>query len=357
MSLFTDIEYLHQISYQLPRFKRIDDRTFNCRCPICGDSQKNPNKARGYFYQHGQRLNYKCHNCQLSTTFRSFLKKFDQNTFDSYIRENYKNDNETVNTRKKIVRKTSPIVTEPPTSPVDEEKNEIDTSVVSPPKNPFKTVLDLSDDHPVIEYMLSRKIPLDKYGNFFYIDHMIDIVKDYPKYKELIRTDEMRIVIPFHDKNGVLIGATCRALDDSITPRYVELKFDEESTLAFGMDTVNTKDTVYIVEGAIDSCFVDNSIAVAGMAMQKIKALGLQKENCVLVLDNQPKHRDVVSAMDKFINDGYKVCIWPSVLEGKDINAMVIHGELDEDDVTKIIRNNTFSGLKARLNFNNWKRI
>lgn len=360
MSLFTDIEFLHQISYRLQRFKKIDERTWNCRCSICGDSQKNQAKARGYFYQQGNRLNYKCHNCGVSISFKNFIRQFDQSLFDQYLKANYKDSNETPNFRNKIIRKTTAIweetIPEVVESPIAGLNKVSDATPHWTTGTPFKTVLGLPKNHPIIEYLHARLIPESQFDNFGYIDHMIDLVEVYPKYEKLIKTNEMRLVIPFIDKNGILIGATCRGMRDEI-PRYVELKFVEDVVLAFGMDKVDTSKTVYILEGAIDACFVPNSIAVAGMQMQKLKALNLDKSNCVLVLDNQPKHRDVVNAMDKFITEGYRVCVWPKVVKGKDINAMIISGEVNVDGLVDLIDNNTFSGLLLRLNFNKWKGI
>ena len=50
MSLYVDQKYLNLISNKLPLFKKKKDSTYNCRCIICGDSQKKKNKARGYFF-------------------------------------------------------------------------------------------------------------------------------------------------------------------------------------------------------------------------------------------------------------------------------------------------------------------
>ena len=63
MSIRIDIDYIINLSGQLDRFKKKGDYTFNCRCPICGDSKKNKYKARGYVYEKKEALFFKCHNC------------------------------------------------------------------------------------------------------------------------------------------------------------------------------------------------------------------------------------------------------------------------------------------------------
>jgi hypothetical protein len=51
---------------QLKRFKRVSKNQWQFRCPYCGDSKRNPIKARGYIFPYKGRLFFKCHNCQIS---------------------------------------------------------------------------------------------------------------------------------------------------------------------------------------------------------------------------------------------------------------------------------------------------
>ena len=45
--------------------------------------------------------------------------------------------------------------------------------------------------------------------------------------------------------------------------------------------------------------------------------------------------------------------IWPSTISEKDINDMVMGGH----NVMNLLESNTYSGLKAKIKFNNWKKI
>jgi transcription elongation factor Elf1 len=78
------------ISSRLQRFKKVKNNLYNFRCPICGDSQKNKTKARGYLYQVKNNTNYKCHNCGLNISFNNFLKQIDNTTHKQYIFEKFK---------------------------------------------------------------------------------------------------------------------------------------------------------------------------------------------------------------------------------------------------------------------------
>jgi alkyl sulfatase BDS1-like metallo-beta-lactamase superfamily hydrolase len=73
----------------------------------------------------------------------------------------------------------------------------------------------------------------------------------------------------------------------------------------------------------------------------------------IYVFDNEPRNREIVNRISKTINRGDKVIIWPTNIQHKDINDMVLAG-LNVMDVLKL---NTYSGLEAKIKFNNWKKV
>ena len=75
MHAFLDKKFINLVSGQLERFKWQRPTLANCRCPLCGDSQKNKNKCRGYFYERDGRYYYKCHNCGAACTVSGFLEQ------------------------------------------------------------------------------------------------------------------------------------------------------------------------------------------------------------------------------------------------------------------------------------------
>ena len=79
--MFTEIKYLNLISTQLPLFKKKKDNLWNFRCPVCGDSEKNKTKARGYIFQVKGDLVFKCHNCGIGMGFSKFLEMMDPATY------------------------------------------------------------------------------------------------------------------------------------------------------------------------------------------------------------------------------------------------------------------------------------
>jgi hypothetical protein len=71
-----------------------------------------------------------------------------------------------------------------------------------------------------------------------------------------------------------------------------------------------------------------------------------------MIVDNQPRNKDVAKVLDKIIDRQYNVVIWPQTISEKDINEMVLEGR----DPVKIINKNIFSGLTAKMKFTEWKR-
>ena len=77
-------KYIGLVSSRLQKFKRVKSDLYTFRCPICGDSQKNKNKTRGYIYPVKNNTNFKCHNCGASLSFNNFLKHIDPTLHKQY---------------------------------------------------------------------------------------------------------------------------------------------------------------------------------------------------------------------------------------------------------------------------------
>ena len=135
----------------------------------------------------------------------------------------------------------------------------------------------------------------------------------------------------------------------------VTIKVNKDHPLVFGLDKVNINKTVYVLEGPIDSMFIDNSISVGGSDFKRISNI-TTKENFVMVYDNQPRNIQLVNTMQEMINKGYRVVIWPDFIKEKDINEMILAGK-SVDEVFKIINENACSTLQANLRLKEWRKI
>tara|TARA_R110000765_G_scaffold175764_1_gene280668 strand:+ start:438 stop:683 length:246 start_codon:yes stop_codon:yes gene_type:complete len=75
-----------------------------------------------------------------------------------------------------------------------------------------------------------------------------------------------------------------------------------------------------------------------------------------VIYDNEPRNKEINKQIEKTINQGKSVCMWPDNMKCKDINDMIIDG-YSKEQIQEIITNNTFSGVAAKLRFAEWRRI
>ena len=87
---FLDAKYINLVSPQLIKFSKKKTDLYTFRCPYCGDSSKNRNKTRGYFYRKRNDFFFKCHNCGVGRTLSNFLKDHNTLLHDEYVLERYK---------------------------------------------------------------------------------------------------------------------------------------------------------------------------------------------------------------------------------------------------------------------------
>ena len=319
-----DSKYIGLISSRLQKFKRVKADLYNFRCPICGDSQKHKNKARGYIYPLKADMNFKCHNCGASTTFNNFLKTIDPTLHKQYVMEKFK------------------------------ERNVGRGSIIPEPKFDFKKPvfrkkLDLpkASEVPIArEYLERRKLDPTK---FFFTNKFKQWTNTHKQTFDNITRDESRIVIPLYDIDNNLIGFQGRSLVPN-SVKYITVMINEEAPKIYGLDKVKTEKPIYILEGPFDSTLVENSVAMCGSDLD-VRTFGWC--NYIWVFDNEPRNREIVERNNKAIDRGDKVIIWPSHIVEKDINDMTLAGH----DIMSILESNTYSGLKAKVKFNTWKKV
>ena len=319
-----DSKYIGLVSSRLQKFKRVKADLYNFRCPICGDSQKHKNKARGYFYQVKTNTNYKCHNCGASLSFNNFLKQLDTTLHKQYTLEKFKEGHTGKN-----------FVTEEPTF---EFKKPV-----------FKQKLDLpkASEVPIAkEYLEKRKIDPTK---FYFASKFKEWVNTKKQTFDTIRKDESRIIIPMYDTERNLIGFQGRSLGPN-SVKYITTMLDDDAPKIYGLDQIRGGAPVFVTEGPFDSTFIRNSIAMCG-ADADISKWGISDP--IWIYDNEPRSPEIVRRIETAISAKQTVVIWPSNISEKDINDMVLAGH----DVQSVVELNTYEGLEAQLNFNKWKRI
>jgi len=320
---FVDVKYINLISSRFQKFKKVNNNLYNFRCPICGDSQKNKNKARGYLYQVKNNTNFKCHNCGVNVSFNNFLKQIDTTIHKQYIFEKFKEGHTGKN-----------FTAEEPVFKFDTPK--------------FKPKLDLpkaKENSDAKKYLESRKLNPDK---FYYTDTFKSWANSFKVVFDDTTKDEPRIIIPLFYQN-TLVGFQGRSLGPNKI-KYITIMLDDDAPKIYGLDEVQKSKTVYITEGPFDSTFIRNSIALCGADGDLSK---WDISDPVWIYDNEPRNSEIVSRISRVIGNGQKVVIWPSTIKEKDINDMVLSGL----DVQSVIESNTYSGLEAKLKFTTWKKI
>jgi len=216
-------------------------------------------------------------------------------------------------------------------------------------------IIDLDMDHYAAQYCIGRKLPLDTYNNLYYAEDFKAFVDELlPDHGKELKEDDPRLIIPFFDRDGSLLAIQGRALRDSKI-RYITIKLAEESIKIYGLNTVNVEDKVYVFEGPIDSLFIKNAVATADANLRNAVNY-ISKDKLVLVFDNEPRNKDICKIMDKAIEEHFNICIWPEMMQEKDINDMIING-FTSDEITDIIDKNTFVNLRAKMEFIQWKKV
>ena len=121
------------------------------------------------------------------------------------------------------------------------------------------------------------------------------------------------------------------------------------------MDRIDLSQKVKIVEGPIDSLFLNNCLP-SGDSSLHITAKSVKAKDMVLIFDHEPRNKEIVKLMQESIALGHEIVIWPEEVEGKDINEMIMNG-ISPDEIEEIISSNTFKGLRAQTEFIFWKKV
>lgn len=320
---YVDVKYINLISSRFQKFKKVKNNLYNFRCPICGDSQRNKSKARGYLYQVKNNTNFKCHNCGINVSFNNFLKQIDSTIHKQYTFEKFKEGHTGRN-----------FTVEEPSFQFEVPK--------------FKPKIDLpkaSSNCDARKYLESRKLNPDK---FYYTDQFKSWTNSIKEVFDDTTKDEPRIIIPLFYQN-TLVGFQGRSLGPNKI-KYITVMLSDDAPKIYGLDELQKDQTIYVTEGPFDSTFISNAIALCG-ADGDLSKWGIC--DCVWIYDNEPRNREILSRISRVIENGQKVVIWPSTIREKDINDMVLSGL----NVQSVVESNTYSGLEAKLKFTTWKKI
>ena len=318
------------LSSQLQRFKKTGDFLYNFRCPYCGDSQKSQSKARGFVFRKESNLIYKCHNCGVGASFNNMLKYVDPKLHKDYILERYKPNEPNV---PDIGKFTQPKFMKGPS-----------------PLKSLKKISSLKHDHPVKRFVDDRRIPSTLHFELFFAPKFYEWVnKVVPNKFPSLKGDHPRLVIPFFDENNKMFAFQGRAFGNEI-PKYITIILDPDKNKIYGLNRLDSTKQIQVTEGPIDSMFLDNCVAVAGADFS-----GLPVDNTTIIFDNERRNVEILKQIEKTIDLGYNVVLWPDDVKEKDINDMILAGRTKEE-VQSIINKNSYQGNMAKIRFVTWRK-
>ena len=206
---FIDVKYINLISPNLKKFKKVKINLFNFRCPICGDSKKNKNKCRGYFYQIKNNTNYKCHNCGVNISFNNFLKNVYPEIHKQYTLEKFK-------------------------SGVSGKNFSTEEPKFNFEKPNFKKTINLpkaSENENAKKYLEGRKLNPDK---FYYVENFKKWTNSLKQTFDSTKFDEPRIIIPLYYQKR-LIGYQGRSISNSKI-KYITVMLEENVPKIYGYE-------------------------------------------------------------------------------------------------------------------------
>ena len=331
MSSYIDIKYLNIISPQLQMFKKKGDALWNFRCPYCGDSQKSRTKARGFVYRKKNDLFYKCHNCGVGATLGNLIKHIDSKTHKDYIMERYK----------KGVKSNNPEPEFKFDEPVFRKKDVF---------KPLKSISELESEHPARKIVESRKLPKESLRDIFFCDSFYEFTNTLiPNKFPSLDGDHPRMLIPFRDEKGEIFAYQGRAFGDE-QPKYLTIKLEERDKI-FGLDRVNKDKHIYVVEGPLDSLFIENCLAVGGSDFDRLEG------DYTVIFDNEPRNKEINKQIEKSIDKGCSIVLWPEKVKEKDINDMILSGMTKEDiqvalqNLYQILTDKGFTDTATAINY------
>ncbi len=341
MSLVTDQKYASMLGPYVRNFKK-KNNTFNFSCPVCGDSKKVLSKARGFLFPGKDRLLYKCHNCDAPSSLYKLLNHVDANLAKEYITDRFVED-----------KQEAPEPEKPFAPPKFHETLDSKLTKISalPPGHYAKT------------YVEKRLIPSKMHFKLFHIDKFKEwansVVPDTFETGGLgvPINDEPRLIIPLIDRHQKVMGYQGRSYRSDHPVKYITILVDPQAVKIYGLETLDINRNIRAFEGPLDAMFIDNAVATTGGRQDTLlQQAGIGKDRTILIYDNEPRNIDTIKKMQKGLDDGWTVCIWPDDMAVGDVNEFIKSGYTAQQ-LTDIIDQHAFSGLMGLAMLSHWRKV
>lgn len=317
-----DVKYF-KIAVGQSRIKHESSVDIQCRCPICGDSQKSKNKARLHLYFRDGESRVNCFNeCKVrNRTMYGFLRDFYPELLEGYRQETFGNRIEEIKLDSMDLLGDFDLDLKH-----NQECNQEAPSVL------FNISSYLGDSEKAYEYVESRGLEWNPLlGDIFIAKDNLTIDGRYYPIKGFV-------VIPFYC-NSKMYGFYSRSLTEHKFFTYMPSRNTDWKM--WNYFNIDKSKPVYVFEGVFDALSAYNSGITNVVACCGATPPLSRFEGCDLVmcLDN-----DLTGKKNsiKYLEKGYKVLYYGDIVY-KDMNEMFVHGV----DVNSLIMNNVVSGISG----------
>jgi hypothetical protein len=298
-----------------PEFKKFTGQ-YNAACPICREGKSLGKKKRLFYYTATN--TFHCFNCNKTWSSLSWIKQTTGMSDEDIQMELYTNEFSTdvmkIQANKTFKRK------ELPDLPFDSINLFDDVQIKYYSSNKFFNI--------ALQYIKNRKLDtaINKSPNLF-----------------ISLTDKChsnRLCIPFYNTNKKVVFYQTRCLDGS-EPRYLGKAGYDKSV--FGIERVDPDiPYIFIFEGPIDSMFVKNGVAVAGINLTSLQEKQLNEfpfHKRIWVMDNPAHDSTSKDKIKQLLENNHTIFNWKIGSNFKDFNEWAIFEDVNEIDYQKIINN------------------
>lgn len=303
-------EYCKQAALSL-RFKKIAMNSISTECVFCGTK-----KMKGtVFFANTGRLCYICWRascpCHEAIYASKWLREVNPSLYQAYLEDIRKKEGSSDLDIQKMQEKF--VEQFKKQQAIQKKEVEQKKFLDNLATKYFKHIEDgTALSKQAIDYCKKRMIPEEAWKKFF--------ICHEGKYHD-------RLVIPFYNKEGKVEYFQARTLLKNIEPRYMNRLAE---TQLYNRDFIDSSKPVFVLEGPIDSLFVENAVATCGAGSSSKNDAELAKfDNLFYIFDNDEagnkkagqlvrKHKSVF-IWNKFLND-YGI----NRKEVKDINDVVM---------------------------------
>lgn len=333
-------DYFIQKFYQysgLPKYNRLT-RTHQGCCPICREGQSWGKKKRSYYILDDNIIC--CHNCGWYGSPLKWLEAVGDMSYDEIVKESKNYD---VLPLDLLAEENKPI-----------QKNIVVTKLP-------KDSINLFDSNQVNYFFES---PVVAEALTLVKQRRLNTAINRPDSLFVSLTDKIhknRLIIPFYNEQNEIIFYQTRTIlkkDSNLYPKYLSKLNSEKSLCNLNKIDPNI-DCLFIFEGPIDSFFVKNGTAVAGIQensstlftpLQQMQLSSLRFLKKIWVLDSQWQDLASRKKTQRLIKQGETVFVWPEEMGKtfKDMNEYCVANNLDSINPEFIVQN-SYDALKAEL--------